>query len=128
MANPMTYNGSAIVAMAGKDSVCIGSDLGFQVQMEHVGRTFKVYQITDKILLGMSGLLTDCLTFYQLVRYHVTLLKLKENRTIQPQSFINLVGHLLYSKRFTTFSISFAYSVSFLSFRSLGFLRILLKP
>lgn len=103
MANPMEYNGSAMVAMAGKDCVCIGSDLAFNVQMQHTGRTYKIYQITDKILLGLSGLLTDCVSFYQLVRYHVTMLKLKENRTIQPKSFINLVSYLLYSKRLELF-------------------------
>ena len=102
MSNPLSYNGSAIVAMAGKDSVCIGADMNFNVQYQHIGRQFKVYQITDRILLGLAGLQSDCISFYQLVRYHVSLLKLKENRTIQPKSFIRLVGYLLYSRRFVS--------------------------
>jgi 20S proteasome subunit beta 3 len=96
----MEYNGSAMIAMAGKNCVCIGSDLAFGVQMQHIAQTFKVFQITDKILLGITGLLTDCTSFYQLVRYHVAQLKLQEGRTIQPKSFIHMVGFLLYSKRF----------------------------
>lgn len=99
----MEHNGSAILAMAGKDCVCIGSDLNFNTEYQHIGRAFKVYQITDRIMLGLAGLYSDCVTFYQLVKYHVSMLKLSENRTIEPKSFIALVAHLQYSKRYDFF-------------------------
>ncbi|KAH7830466.1 Proteasome subunit beta type-3 [Monocercomonoides exilis] len=105
MSDIMSNNGSAVVAMNGKNCVAIGSDLSFQVERQHIGRIFKVYQITDKILLGLTGLLSDCVSFYQLVRYHIAHLKLTEGRTIQPKSFIHMVSFLLYSKRWQPYFV-----------------------
>jgi 20S proteasome subunit beta 3 len=54
------YNGSAIVAMAGKNCVAIGSDLRLGVQLQTNATDHKkLYKIHDKLFLGLSGLATD---------------------------------------------------------------------
>jgi 20S proteasome alpha/beta subunit len=55
-----TYNGSAIVAMAGDKCVAIGSDLRFGVQMQTMATDHqKLSQIHDRLFVGLSGLATD---------------------------------------------------------------------
>jgi 20S proteasome alpha/beta subunit len=55
-----TYNGSAIVAMAGDKCVAIGSDLRFGVQMKTMATDYhKLSQIHDRLFIGLSGLGTD---------------------------------------------------------------------
>lgn len=55
-----TYNGSAIVAMAGDKCVAIGSDLRFGVQMQTMATDYhKLSQIHDRLFIGLSGLGTD---------------------------------------------------------------------
>ncbi len=57
------YNGAAIVAMAGKDCIAIGSDLRFGVQFQTLATDYKkVYQIHDKLYIGLAGLGTDAQT------------------------------------------------------------------
>ena len=57
------YNGAAIVAMAGKDCIAIGSDLRFGVQFQTLATDYKkVYKIHDKLYIGLAGLGTDAQT------------------------------------------------------------------
>jgi 20S proteasome subunit beta 3 len=59
----MEYNGGAIVAMAGKNCVAIGSDKRFGVQLMTVSTEFpKVFPATDKTFIGLPGLATDIRT------------------------------------------------------------------
>lgn len=59
----MSYNGSALVAMKGKDCVAIASDLRYGVQLQTIAFDFeKMFQISDKLYLGLSGLATDIQT------------------------------------------------------------------
>ena len=59
----MEYNGGAIVAMKGKNCVAIASDKRFGVQALTVSMNFpKIFQMTDKTYVGLSGLATDILT------------------------------------------------------------------
>ena len=63
MQSIMEYNGSAIVAMVGKNCVAIASDHRLGSQGLTVGMDFKkVYSITDKIYIGLGGLATDVQT------------------------------------------------------------------
>jgi len=65
-----TYNGSAIVAMAGKDCVAIGSDLRLGVQFQTLATDYqKVFQINDKLFVGLAGLGTDAQTLSQLFKF-----------------------------------------------------------
>jgi hypothetical protein len=57
------YNGAAIVAMAGKECVAIGSDLRLGVQFQTLATDYKkVYRIHDKLFIGLAGLSTDAQT------------------------------------------------------------------
>ena len=68
------YNGGSVVAMAGKGNsiftywisltsigcVCIASDNRYGQQLHTISTEFpKIFKITDKIYLGLSGLATD---------------------------------------------------------------------
>lgn len=61
----MEYNGGCVVAMLGKNCVAIASDLRFGVQAQTLTTNFpKIYKVTDKALLGLAGLASDCITLY----------------------------------------------------------------
>lgn len=59
------YNGGAIIAMAGKDCVVVGSDLRLGVQFQTLATDYKkVYRIHDRLIVGLAGLATDAETLY----------------------------------------------------------------
>lgn len=63
MSNPFEINGSAIVAMLGKNCVSVACDRRLGFQMQTLGTNFqKVFQMQDNILLALSGLATDIQT------------------------------------------------------------------
>lgn len=63
--NPSTYNGGAVVAMAGKNCVAIASDKRFGIARTTVSHEFpKAFQVTDKSYVGLPGLATDTQTLY----------------------------------------------------------------
>ncbi|KAJ3397143.1 Proteasome subunit beta type-3 [Lobulomyces angularis] len=97
----MSYNGGAIVAMKGKNCVAIASDRRFGVQALTLTHDFqKVFEINDKIYIGLGGLATDVQTLSETFRYRVNMYNLKEEREIQPKTFAHLVSSTLYEKRF----------------------------
>ena len=54
------YNGSAIMAMAGKECVAIGSDLRFGVQFQTLATdNKKVFKMHEHCYIGLGGLATD---------------------------------------------------------------------
>ena len=102
-----TYNGSAVVAMAGDKCVAIASDLRFGVNMLTISTQCpKIFKINDRIFLGLSGLMTDIDTVQEKLRYSVNLIELREERQIEPSRFANLVKSLLYKHRFGSFFVS----------------------
>ena len=108
MSGIFEYNGSAIVAMAGKNCVGIACDrrLGIQ-QLQTVSANFeKVYPASEKTLVGYAGLATDAQTLRNTIRFRLNLLKLKDDRELQPSSISSLIGSLLYSRRFAPWFIS----------------------
>lgn len=65
MQSIMEYNGGAVLAMTGKNCVAIASDLRFGVQAQTLSFNFaKVFRMSDKVFLGLSGLATDIQTLY----------------------------------------------------------------
>jgi len=59
----MEYNGGAVMAMKGKRCVAIATDKRFGVQALTVSMNFpKVFPMTDRTYLGLSGLATDIQT------------------------------------------------------------------
>ncbi|CAM9734268.1 unnamed protein product, partial [Choristocarpus tenellus] len=97
----MEYNGSAVLAMAGKDCVGIASDRRLGVQLQTVSTDFeKIFKMNDKIMVGISGLATDVITVKELLTFRLNMYRLREEREIKPKTFSALVAHILYQKRF----------------------------
>lgn len=59
------YNGSAVVAMVGKNCFAIASDRRLGVQLQTIATDFKrISKIHDHLFIGLSGLATDVQTLY----------------------------------------------------------------
>ncbi|MBW0474766.1 hypothetical protein O181_014481 [Austropuccinia psidii MF-1] len=97
----MELNGGSVIAMVGKGCVAIACDLRLGNQALTVACNFeKVFSVTDKIMIGLPGLATDAVTLRQLFRHRVNMYKMKEERTIEPQTMAHLISSTLYQKRF----------------------------
>lgn len=61
----LSYNGSAVIAMCGKNCVGIACDRRFGIQQQTLSNDFdKVFKINDKLFIGLPGLVTDMQTLY----------------------------------------------------------------
>ncbi|AQL04684.1 Proteasome subunit beta type-3 [Zea mays] len=95
------YNGSAVVAMVGKNCFAIASDRRLGVQLQTIATDFqRVFKVHDKLYIGLSGLATDAQTLYQRLVFRHKLYQLREERDMKPETFASLVSALLYEKRF----------------------------
>ncbi|GMH34128.1 hypothetical protein BSKO_01962 [Bryopsis sp. KO-2023] len=95
------YNGAAVIAMAGKDCVAIGSDLRLGRQLSTLSVDFpKVHKIHDQLFIGLAGLATDSQTLANHFKFRHNLYKLREERDIRPSTFTQMVSSMLYEKRF----------------------------
>ncbi|KHG14225.1 Proteasome subunit beta type-3-A -like protein [Gossypium arboreum] len=64
------YNGSALVAMVGKNCFAIASDRRLGVQLQTIATDFqRISKIHDRLFLGLSGLATDAQTLQPLSAY-----------------------------------------------------------
>ncbi|KAL9173182.1 hypothetical protein ABFS82_03G096800 [Erythranthe guttata] len=94
------YNGSAIVAMVGKNCFAIASDRRLGVQLQTIATDFqKIYRIHDKLFIGLAGLATDAQTLHQRLVFRHKLYKLREERDMKPETFASLVSAIQYEKR-----------------------------
>lgn len=97
----LEYNGAAVIAMGGKNCVGICSDLRLGAQQLTVARNFqKVFEVDEKLYVGLPGLATDVISLNQLFKFKCNLYKLGENRDIKPEAFSAMVSTMLYEKRF----------------------------
>mmetsp|Transcript_14053 Transcript_14053/g.27008 ORF Transcript_14053/g.27008 Transcript_14053/m.27008 type:complete len:205 (-) Transcript_14053:535-1149(-) len=97
----MSYNGSAIIAMVGKNCVAIASDNRLGAQQQTLATDFqKTFKIHDRMFVGLSGLATDMLTLQQRFKFRHNLYKLREDRDMRVETFANMVSSMLYEKRF----------------------------
>ncbi|KAK7385156.1 hypothetical protein VNO78_30868 [Psophocarpus tetragonolobus] len=95
------YNGSAVVAMVGKNCFAIASDRRLGVQLQTIATDFqRISKIHDKLFIALSGLATDAQTLYQRLVFRHKLYQLREERDMKPETFASLVSALLYEKRF----------------------------
>ncbi|XP_071477716.1 proteasome subunit beta type-3-like [Diadema antillarum] len=102
----MSYNGSAIVAMIGKDCVGIASDRRFGSQALTISMNAqKIFEMGPRLYLGLSGLATDVQTVANRLKFRMNLYTLRENRDIKPQTFMSMVSNLLYERRFGPYFI-----------------------
>lgn len=59
----MSYNGAAIIGMAGKDCVAIAADTRFGIQAQTVSTDFqKIFEMGPRLYIGLPGLATDVQT------------------------------------------------------------------
>ncbi|KAK1317331.1 Proteasome subunit beta type-3 [Acorus calamus] len=101
MSKIFEYNGSAIVAMVGKNCFAIASDRRLGVQLQTVATDFqRIYKIHDKLYIGLAGLATDAQTLHQRLVFRHNLYQLREERNMKPETFASLVSAVLYEKRF----------------------------
>eukprot|EP00474_Spongospora_subterranea_P008558 CRZ09016.1 hypothetical protein [Spongospora subterranea] len=97
----MEYNGSAVVAMLGKDCVAIASDTRYGVQAQTIATDMqKVFKMHDRLYVGLSGLSTDMQTVRNRLEFRLKMYKLREEREIEPKVFSNMLSTMLYEKRF----------------------------
>lgn len=93
--------------MVGKDCVAIACDLRLGMQALTVSNNFpKIFRYGENVFLGLTGLATDVATVSDLFRYKVNMYRLREERSISPQTMANLVSTSLYEKRFGPFFVS----------------------
>nr|CAB3449084.1 unnamed protein product [Digitaria exilis] len=93
-------NGSAVVAMVGKNCFAIASDRRLGVQLQTIATDFqRVFKIHDKLYIGLSGLATDAQTLYQRLVFRHKLYQLREERDMKPETFASLVSAMLYERR-----------------------------
>ncbi|GFY96592.1 proteasome beta subunit C1 [Actinidia rufa] len=94
------YNGSALVAMVGKNCFAIASDRRLGVQLQTIATDFqRIYKIHEKLFIGLSGLATDAQTLYQRLVFRHKLYQLREERYMKPETFASLVSAILYEKK-----------------------------
>lgn len=102
----MQYNGAAIIAMVGKDCVAIAADTRMGIQAQTVSTNFqKIYPMGDRLMIGLAGLASDVQTLAQKLEYRLEMYKLRENKDIKPEPFMNLVASMLYANRFGPYFI-----------------------
>ena len=81
MSSIMQYNGAAVIAMAGKDCIAIASDRRYGIRNQTVGCEMqKVFQMSDKVMVGLTGLATDQQTLLQKFRFRANMYRLREVR------------------------------------------------
>ncbi|KAJ4461219.1 putative Proteasome subunit beta type-3 [Paratrimastix pyriformis] len=100
MSDPMSYNGGTVLAMNGKNCCAIASDLRFGVNNIFVGRMHRIFPVGKKILVGYSGLASDCQTLNETIQLQTNLYSLREGRQISPHALTNLISTDLYEHRF----------------------------
>eukprot|EP00461_Guttulinopsis_vulgaris_P001600 UN01600 len=99
--NIMQYNGSALVAMAGKDCIAIASDTRFGIQQQTVATNLKkIFKMTDDYVIGMTGLISDMQTMVNKLQYRLNIYQMEENREMPVRVFSHVVSQMLYEKRF----------------------------
>ena len=60
----------------------------------------KVFQLHDKLFVGLGGLATDAQTLYERLVFRHNMYRLREERDMKPSTFGNLLSSMLYEKRF----------------------------
>eukprot|EP00475_Leptophrys_vorax_P004803 TRINITY_DN12878_c0_g1_i1.p1 TRINITY_DN12878_c0_g1~~TRINITY_DN12878_c0_g1_i1.p1 ORF type:complete len:205 (+),score=6.92 TRINITY_DN12878_c0_g1_i1:234-848(+) len=101
-----SHNGGAVVAMKGNRCVAIACDNRFGVQLQTLAVDFtRVFQIHDRLFVGIAGLGTDVQTLQQRLKFRHKLFALREDRVMAPGTFAQLVSSMLYERRFGPYFI-----------------------
>lgn len=100
MSDPFSINGGTAVAMVGKDCIAIASDMRLGSQSLGVSNNFEKIFNYDHVFFGLTGLASDVITVNEDFRKKTNLYKMREERSMEPQTFANLVSSSLYERRF----------------------------
>ena len=65
----------------------------------------KIFERNDKLYIGLARLATDVQTVANLLQFKLNLYQLKENKKIQPKTFMNMVASMLYQHRFDPYFV-----------------------
>ncbi|BAM79684.1 20S core proteasome subunit beta 3 [Cyanidioschyzon merolae strain 10D] len=104
--NPLHYNGGAVFAATGNQCVAIAADRRFgQAQLTLACDANRLFRVHDRLVLGLTGLATDCLTLAERVRMRTNLYRLGEKREPKPATISALVSALLYERRFAPYFV-----------------------
>ena len=97
----MEYNGSAVIAMCGKNCVALATDTRFGAQHQTIASDFqRIFRINDKCFVGLSGLASDVQTVMDRINFRMNLYKLREDRNIAVRTFNDFLSSFLYERRF----------------------------
>ena len=97
----MEYNGGTVVAMVGKDCVAIASDKRFGQQGLTIADQFpKIFEMQDRLYLGLAGFATDVLTLASKFKYKINMHQLQENKIMSAKKFSQLTSSVFYETRY----------------------------
>ncbi|TKR81648.1 hypothetical protein L596_015487 [Steinernema carpocapsae] len=100
----MSYSGGTVLAMAGKDCVCIASDLRLGEQMTTIATDFpKIAQIAERVYLGVGGFHSDTKTIIDKMNFRRVLYELRESRHLRPEVAATMLSNLQYHHRFGSY-------------------------
>ncbi|KAI5192687.1 20S proteasome subunit beta 3 [Nematocida minor] len=101
------YYGGSSLAMMSKSAIVITADKRFGNQASTLHSNFtRLYQMTDKIILSLTGFVPDCQILFKTLRKHVNMFQLNQQREIEPKEFTSLLSYILYSRRFMPYLVS----------------------
>ncbi|KAF5180069.1 Proteasome subunit beta type-3 [Thalictrum thalictroides] len=94
------YNGSALVAMTGKNCFAVASNRHLGVQHQTVATDFqRVFKIHEKLYIGLAGSASDVQTLHELLDNRHKFYQLQQERDMKPEAFANIVSQILYKKK-----------------------------
>ncbi|KAF9763256.1 Proteasome subunit beta type-3-B [Nosema granulosis] len=107
MSDISQHYGGSILAMKGKDCVCIINDKRLGNGAIGASKNFtKIYQVTPKIFVGFTGLVSDAQILFRKIRRNHNLFRLSANRDMDPKELSSMVSYILYSKRTNPYYVS----------------------
>ncbi|EOB15441.1 Proteasome component PUP3 [Nosema bombycis CQ1] len=107
MSDISQHYGGSILAMKGKDCVCIINDKRLGNGPIGVSKNFtKIYEITPRLFVGFTGLISDAQILFRKIRRSHNLFRLNSNRDMEPNELSKMISYILYSKRTSPYYVS----------------------
>ncbi|KAK5643598.1 hypothetical protein RI129_007443 [Pyrocoelia pectoralis] len=104
--SPYDYNGGTVVAIAGADYAVIASDTRLSSErIIYTREQSKLFQLSEKSIIGFSGCWCDVLTFTRLLESHLQHYRLQNNKIMSTIAIAQATSTMLYYKRFFPFSM-----------------------
>ncbi len=106
--SPYNDNGGSTVAIAGPGYAIVASDTrltdgGYGILSRG---TPKLFNLTDKIVLGATGCWADVLTLTRLLGTRIKMFKYTHNQEIRVNETSQMLSNMLYAKRFFPYSVT----------------------